>query len=239
MHLEEREKRAVVGGSVLGVAILVFAYGILPLMRAWSYQSAQLAPKQEYVKALRQRLNAQQSLMARRAVLAKRIGSLLGSEGDTDRSVSEKDTLKNEVPDQSVPADDQTGLDETATGTPEPEQTDSDTATKPISDTATVSASDVRVAAYIERTIQRSGMKIKRLTPKSTSSGRKNNKHFHPVAIQVSVEGDIERLLNLLYALEKGDRFVRIDQFQCRRDWNKGNAVNATLDVLAYETNAG
>lgn len=95
--------------------------------------------------------------------------------------------------------------------------------------------SSVSVLTHVGRMAQESGMKIKRISQKKTSSGKGGLKSFKSVVVQVSIDGNMENLLDLLFAIEKGERFARVEQLQLRRDWSKGNAVDATLDILAYE----
>jgi hypothetical protein len=42
-------------------------------------------------------------------------------------------------------------------------------------------------------------------------------------------------LIGLLEALEKGDHFVRVDAIQVRRDLSKGDKMDVSLDLRAYE----
>ena len=39
----------------------------------------------------------------------------------------------------------------------------------------------------------------------------------------------------MLHALDQGEHFVRVDKLQIRRDINKGDTIDATLEILAYE----
>ncbi|MCP4644728.1 MAG: hypothetical protein GY851_30080 [bacterium] len=93
----------------------------------------------------------------------------------------------------------------------------------------------VSVATHVQQAAGKAGVKITRITPRHRSVGGKKGKHFRPVAMQVSLEGNIKNVIALLHALEKGERFVRVEQFQLRRDIKKEDKVDATLDVLAYE----
>jgi len=96
----------------------------------------------------------------------------------------------------------------------------------------------VRLATYLERTAAGAGVKIKRIAARRQAGGRKDSEHFRPVTLQVSVDAGIEELLRLLYALEKGDRFVRVEQLQLRRGSDEGGASDATLEIMAYEVAA-
>jgi hypothetical protein len=91
---------------------------------------------------------------------------------------------------------------------------------------------DERLAAYFERSAAQAGIKIKRVTSKK---GAKPGKYYTPITLQLSVEGKADNVVKLLYALEKGDRFVRVEQFELHRDVAKGNTIEASLDILGYE----
>ncbi len=94
---------------------------------------------------------------------------------------------------------------------------------------------DVRLSVQLERIAGKSGMKIKRLVPKTRRSGSGKYKHFTREVLQVSVEGSTENFMKMLHAIEKGGRFMRIESVQIRRDIAKGSQLNVTLDVMGYD----
>ncbi len=100
------------------------------------------------------------------------------------------------------------------------------------------SAAAPKFAAYLAQTAKKSGVKVKEIKPKRESRGRKRAKYFSTAALQIKFEGSIQNLNKLLHALEKGNRLVRIEQLQLRRDLKKGNTLTVTLDVVGYDAAA-
>ena len=96
-------------------------------------------------------------------------------------------------------------------------------------------SSGVSLAAHLERTAEKSGVKIERISPKRQSRGRRGTRHFNSVALQVRLESNVQNLIKLLHALEKGERFVRVEQIQLRRDLKKGDNMQVSLDIVGYE----
>jgi len=99
--------------------------------------------------------------------------------------------------------------------------------------------SGVRLAAQLERLASKSGVKIKRVSPKKAPGSKQGRKHFTQVMMQVTFECNIDTLIKMLHALEKGDRFIRVERLQLTRNLSKGDTIDASLDVLAYEAEAG
>jgi Type II secretion system (T2SS), protein M subtype b len=95
------------------------------------------------------------------------------------------------------------------------------------------------VAGYVGRVAKESGVKLKRVTPRKTSGSRAAREHFKPATVQVSMEATAENLIKMLHTLEKGGRFARVEQMQLLRNASKGNTIDVSLDVMAYETGEG
>ena len=55
------------------------------------------------------------------------------------------------------------------------------------------------------------------------------------VALQADVECNTESLVKLLHALEKGERFARVDDLKIHHEMKKPDALSVTLRILAYE----
>lgn len=251
MKLGLREKWILAIGGIAAAVIVLGGHFVLPLARTWSQMGDRLDPKLEYVGELRGRVQGHNSLLARRDALARQMGSLCGLEStapdhasgkpnpETSETKSDAETEPPEdgeaqtedkdVPDDGPvapdPADSTVGEGEDAPGSDAPEPAPADRRT----------AGGVGLAAHLERVAQQSGVKIKRISPKKRRAGQRARKSFTPVVLQLSIESDIEGLLKTLHAIEKGDRFVRIEQFQLRRDLKTGARIDASFDVMGYE----
>ena len=77
-ELSLREKRTVRIGLVAGVAIALINWVVLPVQREWAELGDQLAPVLARLEALKGRAERHELLLARRAHLAGRLGSLTG-----------------------------------------------------------------------------------------------------------------------------------------------------------------
>ncbi len=237
MNLTGREKRAaVIGGIIVGLVLLI-AYVVAPLARAWSWRGNDLKPRFRQITELRERARRQGSLVRTRNVLVSRLGALTCPE----------DVAVQKRPDAVMPgsgesaADAEDGNPDGSGKEPSPaeEATGLAAAAAEQNRGAGDASSGVCLAAHFERIAKTSGVNIKRISPRKRASARKSNKHFGAVAMQVNVESNIENLIKLLYAIEKGERLVRVENIQLRRDLKKGDSVATTLDVVGYEATAG
>lgn len=91
------------------------------------------------------------------------------------------------------------------------------------------------LAGYVEQNAKKAGATVKRITPKKDTAAFRNPKRFHPVTLQVSIECSIQNLVEMLKALEKGERFVKVDQLQLKRDQAGGDKIEVTMDLHSYE----
>lgn len=95
------------------------------------------------------------------------------------------------------------------------------------------------LATYIEKNAMAAKIKLKRITPKKSTSGKKGTKHFEPVTLQVNFECQVTNLVQLLHDLEKGELLVRVDKLEITRDVAQGDKLNASLDLSSYEPIGG
>lgn len=93
------------------------------------------------------------------------------------------------------------------------------------------------LAGFVEQSAQKAGVTIKSITPAVSTLGRRGGKSFRPVSLQVKCDCNVQGLVGLLQALEKGERFVKIEQVQINRDASK-DTMSVTMDVRAYESTA-
>ncbi|MCK4284373.1 MAG: hypothetical protein KAX44_08660, partial [Candidatus Brocadiae bacterium] len=77
MELSKREKHMLIAGASAVALIVLMAWVILPLGRAWSRLGDELRPRLRAVAILRDRAERQEALLARRARLVRQVGSLL------------------------------------------------------------------------------------------------------------------------------------------------------------------
>ena len=94
------------------------------------------------------------------------------------------------------------------------------------------------LAGYVEQNAKKAGATVKRITPKKASTAFRETKRFRVVTLQVNLECGIQNLVDVLKALEKGEHFVKIDQFQLKRDVASGDKLDVTMDLHSYEAEA-
>ncbi len=95
-------------------------------------------------------------------------------------------------------------------------------------------ASALSLAAYLDQTTKKAGVKIKNIKPKKLTASQKDRKYFRASTVQVTFDTKLQSLLKLLHALEKGERLIRIEDINLRRDLKKGDTVSVTLDIVGY-----
>ena len=96
----------------------------------------------------------------------------------------------------------------------------------------------ISVATHLERLAKKSGVKLNKVTPRKPSRRCKGDKHIGPVGLTIGFEANIQSLIKLLHALEKGERLVRVEQAEFRRDLKKPQNIQVTLHVVGYELGA-
>ncbi len=250
MNLPDRDKRALAVGAALVLAILLVGYVMIPIGRKWSESRSVAGAKREFISTLAKRLDEQEATLKQRNALVLRMGSLFGPGTETTKRSEEKAPVEPE----NVPANNQ----ESEAAKPDTKQESGNQADKPkpgdeetkaapeISDKANPKRDEVKkkgsaaatLAGYVEQSAKQAGATIKRITPRKSSAGLRNTKYFHPVTLQVTMECTIQNLVKVLYALEKGERFVNVDQIQIHRDTGGGDRMDVTLDLRSYEAEA-
>lgn len=229
MKLEGRERKAVIAGAGLALGIVVVGYVILPMTRTWSDNQDRLTTRQNQIATLKDHAKSQESLVTRRNVLNLRLGSLFGvteTSGDSEAaselspSPPGSESQESEQPPAQV-------------SSPEGQSTPAKASQSPRQRQGNKSSGSL--AGYVEQTAKKAGIKIKRITPRRTSGGKKSAKYFRPVTLQVKVEANPLSLIAMLAVLEGGEYLVRIDSLQIRRDIQKGDSIDATFEVVGYE----
>ena len=264
MNLTSKEKKTIVAGGVAAGLTLLIAYVIVPLMQEWGRLGDVLGPKLEYVQKLRERLRAQSALLARRDELSKKLGSVLGPEAYTPPKESEKPRSGkagskgpkgSEDSKQAANKDGPAKPESTHTakapeakgepGKPKPDQKKPN-AKRPAKDEPKpekakkkdTAPTGISVATHLERLAKKSGVKLNKVTPRKPSRRCKGDKHIGPVGLTIGFEANIQSLIKLLHALEKGERLVRVEQAEFRRDLKKPQNIQVTLYVVGYELGA-
>lgn len=263
MIFTKKEKRTTFIALGAGAAILMAYYVFLPLWNRWTALGAALEPKVRYLEMLRQRAHAQNALLARRDELAKKLGAVEGREGQPGGAAPAAappaassppqpgpTAMKpNTKPDAAPPAAPSTAAPPAAPAAPPAPSTSPPAATSPAEKAKSPAATDapkpppkppaaVALATYIERQANAAGIRVNSITPTTPSRSCKEGKSFTPVGLQVNMETMSPALIKLLRALEKGDRFIRIEHADIRHDIKKGQNVTATLYIVGYESSA-
>ncbi len=206
MKLSRREKRMLVGGAIVVVAVIIVNWIIAPLGRKWAEMGGQLAPRLMLLEAAQSRAERYGSLLARRDHLSRQVGSLLGS-------AQPKESQKN---DAGKPPGPPTGHSER----PETPQTAED--------------GPRSIEVELEKIAGKSGVKLKLVSAKRTPRQAGGLKHFRMTALRIEADTDINCLMKMVHALEKGNRFIRIDALKIHQDLKKPGALNLTMEIVAY-----
>ena len=96
----------------------------------------------------------------------------------------------------------------------------------------------VAVSAYVERQAGTVGIRFNSVTSFTPTLGYKDGKSLKPAGVVVTLETATPALLRLLYALERGDRLLRIERMEIHHDLKKGPMITATLHIVGYEAAA-
>ena len=260
MTLTSKEKKTLVVGAVIAGLTILIAYVLVPLGRTWAQLGSVLGPKIQYVERLRERAQEQNALLAQREELVGKIGSVLGPEAAPPEEKSEKPearparpagTERKPATEEEISKKPETPSDAKAAGPKEisdkseagPEKPDTSEMPeeKPKAEEAKAAKpaappSGISLATHLERIAKKSGVKIKKVTQRKPSACWKGNRYFKAVGLQIGFEANIQSLIKLLHALEKGARLVRVEQAEFRRDLKKGQNIRVTLYVVGYES---
>ena len=241
MKLSRREKRMLVGGAIIVALVILVNWIIAPLSRKWAELGKQVAPRLALLETVRSRAERYASLLARRDHLSRQIGSLL------EPAQPEEPQKKDANP----PAPPAAPSEQPAPPAAPPEQKDADTPPAPppappeqpapVAPPAEQPApaqpakKDVRsLEAELAKIVGKSGAKIKVVSAKQPPRATERLKFFRMTALRIEAEGNADSLVKMLHALEKGDRFIRIDALKIHQDLKKPGALNLTMEILAY-----
>ena len=180
-----------------------------------------LEPKVLLLERLEKRANAQNALIARRDSLARELGTVTGRPAPAGPDQSVPPAARPpaaEKPVQSKPA---------ASGSTGPGAAPSAPGAPP--------AHAISVAAYVERQANTAKIRFNSLTPFTSALGYRGGKSLTSAGVVVTLDTTTPALVRLLYALEKGDRLMRIESMEIHRDLKKGQNVTATLHIVGYE----
>ena len=219
MKPEGRDRKVVIAGVVLAACIVIVGYVILPMVRTWSDNQDRLTSRRNQIATLKDHAKSQESLAMRRNVLVTRLGSLFGVEETSGGP--------------NVSGESSPGLQSQESGQSSTQAPSAKGQSPPAKESQSQTSGSL--AGYVEQTAQKAGIKIKRITPRRTSGGRKPGKYFRPVTLQVKIETNPLSLIKMLAVLEGGEYLVRIDSLQIRRDIKKGDTIDATFEVVGYE----
>ena len=206
MKLSRRERHMLIGGAILAALVVFMTWIIVPLSRKWIELGDQLAPRLMRLDAVQSRAEEHGKLLARRARLSRQVGSLLGLQLAEDP-------------------------EKKPTGTPA--ESSGDPSMAP--DTAQAAKAGVRsLEVDLEEIAKKSGAKIKLFTAMRAQRHAERLRYFKTIGLHVEAEGNAESLMKMLYSLEKGARFIRIDSLKIHQDLKKPGALSVTMDIGAY-----
>jgi len=260
MKLSQREKRMLVGGAIIVALVILVNWIIAPLSRKWAELGRQLAPRLALLETVRSRAERHAVLQARQYELSRQIGSLLDSA--QSEVPQKKDANTPPAPPSVPPGPPATPpvLPATPPGTPAtppalPATPAAPPATPPAPPAAPVAPPTAPVAppatpptataqtpkkdlrsfeAELAKTIGQSGAKINLISAKQPPRPPEALKYFKMTALRVEAEGNTDSLVKMLHALEKGNRFIRIDTLKIHQDVKKPGALNLTMEIVAY-----
>jgi hypothetical protein len=263
LTLTSREKKTLAIGAVIAGVVVLIAYVLVPAGSAWVQLGRVLGPKLQYVERLQERAEEQNALVARRDVLVARLGSVLGPEAAAPVQAREERSEKQQTrtpgsadaerssdakpaePPLGEPSSKPEGSRKLEAG-PETPDTFEDTLQEKPEDKSsteekespkpTARPSGISFATHLERIAKKSGVKVNKVTPTKPAAYWKGNGYFKPVGLVVGFEANIQSLIKFLQALEKGERLVRLEQAQFRRDPARGQKITVTLNLVGYES---
>lgn len=223
MIFTKREKRTALVMAAFGTAVLAFYYLALPLRNRWMTLGDELKPRIQYMERLRARAESQNALLARRDELARKLGTLDGSETQPAAGA-------NPAPGPSAPPG---GPAKASANSAAPQQPGKAAATHqtPRKDAPRPPA----LTTYVERQANSAGIRLNNMVLANPAHCCKDGRAFAPVGLQTSMETTTPALIKLLHALEKGGRLVRVEQMDIRRDIKKGQNMTVTLYLVGYE----
>ena len=221
MILTSKEKRTTWIAAGGGAAVLLIYFVGLPLWNRWTALGAMLEPKVLLLQKLEERANAQNALLVRRDALARELGAVEGQAAPSGPA-------QGAPPSAPPPADEKLGKSsKPATLGPAGPGAAAPSPSAP--------PHAVSVAAYVERQAKTVGIRLNSVAPFTPTLGYRGGKSLTPAGVVVTVETAMPALLRLLYALEKGDRLVRVEKMEIHRDLKKGPNIMATLQLVGYE----
>ena len=91
------------------------------------------------------------------------------------------------------------------------------------------------LAAQVEKSFKECGAKIKVVTARKVPRRSAPLNHFKMVGLSVQAEGNVDAIVKTLHALEKGPRFMRVEELKIHHDVKKPGVLSVTLDIVAYE----
>ncbi|MFO8008148.1 MAG: type II secretion system protein GspM [Candidatus Brocadiia bacterium] len=222
MELSKREKWMLKVGGAVAVLTILIAWGVVPLARRWATLGQRLAPQREALAALREKADRREAMLGTRARLVRRLGTLTAREpegegNEGDRKPDQEGGHSGDAPEKPQPGGD---VARNEIGPP-PDRVQK--------------GGRGEFQAQIERVFQESGAPLKVLSATRASAMGVRLEHFRVVAYQVETETNVESLIKILHAMEKGPRFVRVDRLKVRHPLEQPRAVSVTMEIVAYE----
>lgn len=242
MNVSARDKQVLIIGAVAAAGIVILGYVVIPAIRGWNDSRASLSSQQSHVAELRERIDSQGALVKQRNALVARLGSLFEAPPEAPKRTEEKPAKPEESKEtwfaEKGPQPDKEEKEPPKPETQEQAKEDAEPAEKKEEmQREEGPPAGATLAGYVEQQAKKAEVTVKSITPGKTSSGLRGVKQYRPVMLQVKVACKAKGLVALLAALEKGERFVKVEQVQVHRDIAK-DELNVTLDVRSYEAEA-
>jgi len=227
MSLSKRERYMLTGGAVVVALTVLIAWGTLPLARKWGELGRELEPKLAALALLEERTERHEALLARRSRLVRDVGLLVEPTEEPEETKQEEEPEHQAGDDAAEPeeSEDQTGENAKPDGE-EPPRPAEQAEPKPEAPA---------LEALLEKAVKEAGGRVKLISARKSPGRSMALQHFEMVALQVETDLSAQSLTKLLHALEKGPRFVRVDELKLHHDFKKPDALGITLSVVAYD----
>jgi hypothetical protein len=243
LFLTNEERRTTLVAAVGGAAVLLIYFVVLPLWNRWTELGAALEPKLSLLDKLEERARAQNALLARREALERELGQVTGGAGASNPAPGAPSSgAPAAAPSSSAPT---SVVPSPASGKTHRTPSASANSTAPRGAPPAAAAMPgpaatpaATIAAYVERQARILNIRFNSVTPCTPMLGYRNGKFLMPAGIVVTLETATPAFLRLLYALEKGDRLMRVERMEIHRDLKKGQIITATLQIVGYEAAA-
>ncbi len=204
MRLSSRDRRVLAAGAIVVSLIVLVRWVVAPALGQWGQMGQELAPKLGLLEAFEARLDRREALLKRRSRLVREVGSLLGP-------VAEEAPKEGDAPPQG--AEEEAGEAGSPAGEP---------------------PAPPALEAEVARIAKESKVQVKLVSARKSPRSTVALSHFQTAAVRVEAECQVEAMTKMLHALEKGERFVRIESLKLHQDLKKPGKLGVTMELAVY-----